>query len=62
MKLPPINHELMKPCYEDLMPTVSQTDNLQKILIADAETFEAVQRCYLRQHNLILEIKRRDMD
>lgn len=61
-KLPPISGNLLVPCYNDLMPVESKTDNLQDIMSKDVSNFQKMQSCYLRQYDLILEFNRRKND
>lgn len=59
-QLPPIRRALLIPCYDDLKPVIAKSDSITSIMDADATTFERAQECYLRQFNLIVELKRRE--
>lgn len=52
----------MTPCYVDLLPTVSSTDELSEILRVDADNYLKHAQCYRRQYELIREVKAREKD
>lgn len=57
-----ISEELMTPCYVDLMPIVSSSDELSEILRVDADNYLKHAQCYRRQYELIQEVKAREKD
>ena len=58
--IPSIDPALLVPCFLDLMPVVSDTQDLRDMLRADVKTFNRQQRCYIRQLNLIEAVKARE--
>lgn len=50
----------MTPCYYDLMPTIPISDKEADLVKTITENNLKVQKCYLRQLDLILEVEKRE--
>lgn len=56
-KLPEISPRLLVPCYADLMPAETVSDDMESKLKALVDDYAKMQKCYQRQYDLITELE-----
>lgn len=60
LQLPPISPSLLVPCYVDLMPAIPESTDIKVIIQVDIANYLKHNLCYLRQYELIKEVKLRE--